>query len=101
MKKILLGSLIALSTLVAAPVKAEVTPANLIFQGYQGRLNNEGIPGYAPFLQAVYSGKIDAKTLIAGAVSQERLDIKTATSKSYIRQVETALFLLRANGSAR
>lgn len=101
MKKILSGSLITLLVLIAAPVEAEITPANLIFQGYQGRLSSEGIPGYASFLQAVYSGKIDAKALIAGAVSQERLDISTASSKSYIHQVETSLSLLKANGSAR
>lgn len=102
MKKLLFSSTIALTAMVANPaMAAEITPVNLVFQGYQGRLSQSGIPGYATFLQKVYLGSIDAEDLIAGAVNQGKIDADTAENETYINQVNSALFLLRANGSAR
>ncbi len=103
MKNILFGSsILLLASVVSIPATAaEITPSDLVSQGYQGRLASEEIPGYASFLQAVYLGKIDAETLIKGAVSQGKLDPDMANNDSYIRQVESALFLLRPNGSSR
>lgn len=102
MKKLLSSSLIILSVAIAAPVKAaEVTPQNLVFQGYQGRLKSEGIPGYATFRQGVFLGKIDAKTLVQGAISQGKLDANLANDANYIKQVKSYLSLLKANGSGR
>lgn len=102
MKKLLFGSLIPLLTVIATPtMAAEVAPSNLVFQGYQGRLIKEGIPSYANFLQAVYLGKVDAETLVQGAIAQGKLDPDMVNDDSYLRKVESALFLLRVNGSSR
>lgn len=102
MKKLLFGSLITFITVIASPgIAAEVSPSNLVFQGYQGRLLEEGIPSYATFLQAVYLGKVDAKTLVQGAIAQGKLDPEIVKDESYLRKVKSALFLLRANGSSR
>lgn len=102
MKKLLFGSFTTLVFLLASPVIAtEVTPSDLVFQGYQGRLASEGIPGYATFLQAVHLGKIDATTLVDGAISQGKLDPKIAQNESYLSQVESSLFLLRVGGGSR
>lgn len=102
MKKLLFSSLILFGTTIASPaLAAEVTPQNLVFQGYQGRLSGEGIPGYASFRQAVFLGKVDAKTLVESAIAQGKLDSRMANNESYLDRVENALFLLRVNGSSR
>ena len=85
-----------------APARAaELTPHDLVFQGYQGRLKSEDIPGYASFRQAVFFGKVDAETLIQGAISQGKLKPSAANDESYVRQVKSYLSLLRANGTGR
>ncbi|MEM8831219.1 MAG: hypothetical protein AAGE96_17945 [Cyanobacteria bacterium P01_G01_bin.19] len=85
-----------------APAKAaDITPHDLVFQGYQGRLKSEDIPGYASFRQAVFLGKIDAETLIQGAIAQGKLEPSAANNESYVRQVKSYLSLLRANGTGR
>lgn len=102
MKKLLYSSLILLSAAIANPaMAAEVTPRNLVFQGYQGRLQSEGIPGYATFRQAVFLGKVDAETLVKGAISQGKLDPSMANDETYLNEVKSSLFLLRVNGSSR
>ena len=102
MKKLLFSSSILLSVIVAVPAKAaELTPHNLVFQGYRGRLESEGIPGYATFRQGVYLGKIDAQTLVESAIAQGKLDPSMAQDPNYLQQVESYLFLLRAGGSSR
>jgi hypothetical protein len=103
MKKFLFGSwlLLFLVAIITPTVAAEVTSTNLVFQGYQGRLLNQGIPSYATFLQSVYLGKIDAKTLIQSAIANGSLDPEMANNESYLRQVNYALFSLRTNGSSR
>ena len=101
MKKIIY-SIILLSAMVSAPaMAAELTPYDLAFQGYQGRLTSEGIPGYATFLQRVYLGTIDAETLVNGAIAQGKLDPSLSEDESYLRKVKSYLFLLKANGSGR
>ena len=102
MNKIFFGGLITLlATVNSTVIAAEVTPANLVSQGYQGRLSAAGIPGYAPFLQGVYLGKIDAEDLIEGAISQGKLDSDLSDDEAYLGQVNSALFLLRAGGGSR
>ena len=102
MKKLLFGSLITLIAATGTPtMAAEVTPINLVAQGYQGRLSASGIPGYATFRQKVFLGSIKAEDLIAGAIEQGKLDADVANDREYINQVNSALFLLRANGSSR
>lgn len=102
MKNFLYGSLIILSATITSPTRAaEVTPNSLVFQGYQGRLKSEGIPGYASFRQAVFLGKVDAETLVKGAISQGKLDPGMANDDSYIKEVQSYLSLLRVNGSGR
>ena len=92
MKKILFGSIgaLVLAAIPMSSVAAEIAPVDLVFQGYQGRLASEGIPGYGAFKQAVYLGKIDAETLVKGAVAQGRLSNSTANDESYLRRVEAS-----------
>ena len=102
MKNFLYSSLIILSATIASPaVAAEVTPHNLVFQGYQGRLKSEGVPSYASFHQAVFLGKVDAETLVKGAIAQGKLDPTMANDESYLNEVRSYLSLLRVNGSGR
>lgn len=102
MKKLLFSSLLLLSVTVATPAKAaEVTPHNLVFQGYQGRLKSEGVGGYETFRQAVALGKVDAETLVKSAIAQGKLNANKANDAEYLREVESYLFVFRANGSSR
>ena len=102
MKNFLYGSLIILSATIASPATAsEVTPHDLVFQGYQGRLKSEGIASYATFRQAVFLGKVDAQTLVKGAVAQGKLDPSKANDQTYLNEVKSYLSLLRVNGSGR
>lgn len=103
MKKLLFGSISTL-ILVAIPMAstaAEIAPVDLVFQGYQGRLASEGIPGYGAFLQAVNLGKVDAETLVKSAVAKGRLSSSTANDKSYLRKVDASLFQLKSGGGRR
>ncbi len=103
MKNLLFASIGAL-VLAGVPISstaAEITPVNLVFQGYQGRLASEGIPGHGAFYQAVLLGKVDAETLVQGAVAKGRLSSSTASNKSYLRKVEASLFKLRSGGGRR
>ena len=102
MNKILLGTISLLLILgTSMPSVAEVAPIDLVFQGYQGRLVDAGIPGYAAFKQAVFLGKIDAKTLVEGAVAEGKLPNSALDNKSYLRRVELSLFKLRSGGASR
>lgn len=93
--------LLLLAPIMTPAVAAEIAPTDLVFQGYQGRLIDEGIPGYATFLQSVYLGKIDAAILVQSAIAQGKLKPEMAKNENYLRQVNSALFLLRTNGSSR
>lgn len=102
MNKLLFGSMITL--IIAAtsmPSVAETAPIDLVFQGYQGRLVNAGIPGYAAFRQEVFLGKIDAETLVKSAVAEGKLPSSALNNKSYLRKVEASLFKLRSGGAGR
>jgi hypothetical protein len=101
MKKLLFTSLITLVSIATPALAAEVTPINLVSQGYQGRLLKEGIPSYAVFLQKVHLGTIDGEDLIKGAIAQGKLSPELANSETYLNQVNSALFLLQTNGSSR
>lgn len=102
MKKLLFTSFIVLGATFASPVlAAEVTPIDLVTQGYQGRLQKEGIPSYAVFLQKVRLGTIDGEDLIKGAIAQGKLSPEAANNEAYLNQVNSALFLLQTNGSSR
>ncbi len=101
MKKLLFTSLITLVSIATPALAAEVTPINLVSQGYQGRLLKEGIPSYAVFLQKVHLGTIDGEDLIKGAIAQGKLSPELANDETYLNQVNSALFLLQTNGSSR
>ena len=101
MKNFLSGISIVLSATIAFPAAAEVTPNNLIFQGYRGQLKSEGIPSYAAFRQAVFLGKVDAETLVKGAIAQGKLEPTAANDKSYLNEVRSSLSLLKVNGNGR
>ncbi len=101
MQKILFTSLITLVLIASPTLAAEVTPINLVSQGYQGRLLKEGIPSYAVFLQKVHLGTIDGEDLVKGAIAQGKLSPEMANDEAYLNQVNSALFLLQTNGSSR
>lgn len=97
MKNLLIANFTALVLGVTATpvVAAETTPIDLVYLGYQGYFTEAGIPGQGAFLQAVYLGKIDAKTLVNGAIAQGKLPSETINDQSYLRKVKASLFKLR------
>jgi hypothetical protein len=105
MKRLLIASLSTL-VLTAVPVYAqemtaynqkldrniiEVTPFNLVEHGYQGYFSEQGIPSNAAFLAGVRSGKIDATSLVKGAIARHRLNPSTLNNSSYLDAVKLQL----------
>ena len=100
-KSFLIGSLATLSfvCVTTTSVKAQsgesyqsnLTPRQLISLARQGRFKAQGIPGYSRFGSAVRSGKVDAETLIASAIAQDKLSPTALQNKSYIAGVKNHL----------
>ena len=94
MKSILVTglSLIAIATFSTSAKAEDITPINLVFRAYQGYFAEQGIPSYAPFIQAAQLGQIDAQDLVKGAVDRGRLSADKLEDTSYLNKVEAALF---------
>ena len=115
MKTTLLMSLSALTlSLVATPTIAkevsqnnrastssssivEITPFNLVYNGYQGYFIDQGIPGYAVFTSAINTGEVNAKTLVEKAIAKGRLAPETIDDRSYLNSVTDLLDSLEEN----
>jgi hypothetical protein len=72
----------------------EVQPFHLVYLGYQGFLQKEGIPSSGGFVSAYQNGKITAKNLIDAAIAQGKLSPEKANDRAYIRAVEHHLMYL-------
>ena len=113
MKTSILISLSALTlSLVAVPTLAneisainrtstgsivEITPFNLVYNGYQGYFIDQGIPGYAVFTSAINTGEVNAKTLVEKAIAKGRLAPETIDDRSYLNSVTDLLDSLEEN----
>ena len=113
MKTTLLMSLSALTiSLMATPTLAkdisqnnlettgsivEITPFDLVYGAYQGDFTNSGIPGYANFITAVNSGKVEAEDLVNEAIAKRRLPPETMEDRGYISSVDGLMQTLNNN----
>jgi hypothetical protein len=97
MKNTLFSSFTALFLIAnATPLVAqEITPINLVYQGYQGYFTKSGIPSYGAFIQAIHFQKVDAEALVKSAIAQEKLSPKVRTDDSYLRKVKSSLLKIR------
>jgi glutamine cyclotransferase len=69
----------------------EITPFNLVYHGYQGYFQKQGIPSSGAFVAAVRSGKVHAGDLVKVAIQQGRLSPETLNDQSYLNAVQTQL----------
>jgi hypothetical protein len=102
MKSILLSGLSALfiSALSIPALKAEtvaneatyrVEPFTLVYLGYQGYFEKEGIPSNGAFLTGVETGKITPMVLVQSAIDHGRLTSETLSDREYLNNVATQL----------
>jgi hypothetical protein len=105
MKSILLSGLSALfiAALPIPSVKAEmvsqqvvykVEPFTLVYLGYQGYFEREGIPSNGAFISAVEAGKITPIILVQSAIDHGRLAPETLSDREYLNNVATQLKFL-------
>lgn len=66
----------------------EITPFDLVYGAYQGNFTNSGIPGYANFITAVNTGKVEAKDLVEEAIAKRRLPPDTMDNRGYLSSVD-------------
>lgn len=77
-----------------ASMMNEVEPFNLVYLGYQGFFQKEGIPSSSGFVSAYQTGKITAQQLIEAAISQGKLSPEKAKDQGYIHAVRHHLMYL-------
>lgn len=68
-----------------------ITPADLVYSAYQGRLVNLGIPSHGAFSSAVKSRRVDSQLLVKSGIQSGRLDPKTINDQGYLNQVQSFL----------
>ncbi len=66
-------------------------PVNLVSLAQQGFFTDQGIPSHLTLGLQIQSGKIDAKTLVKGAIAAGRLSPDTINDDNYLSQVEFEL----------
>lgn len=67
-------------------------PFELTFSAYQGRLSDQGIPGYGTFVSRIDSGSIDAEDVIQAAVDAGDLAASALEDASYARFLGDMLY---------
>lgn len=112
MKRLLIASLSTLVLAIAAPAYSqeispanqnlhpnviEITPFNLVYHGYQGYFEGQGIPSSGAFVAAVRSRKILATDLVKVAIEEGRLSLETLNDQSYLDAVQVQLDQLNSN----
>jgi hypothetical protein len=75
----------------AAKDEHGISPFNLTHLAYQGRLSDEGVPGYGVFAAGIQSGRITAEDLIEAAIDAGRLSSASLEDASFVRSVEQNL----------
>lgn len=100
MKRIILSglSILLASAFYSPSAKAEFTespymvqPVNLVYLGYQGYFDKEGIPSNARFIDGIQSGKVTAMKLVESAIQENRLPAATLNDTGYLNHVRDAL----------
>ncbi|MGK7875267.1 MAG: hypothetical protein AB4426_18810 [Xenococcaceae cyanobacterium] len=69
----------------------EVQPFNLVYLGYQGYFQNQGIPSNGAFIAAVQAGRVNEVELVKSAIDSGRLSPQTLNDQSYLRAVKAEL----------
>ncbi len=92
-----LGGEIAATSTSSIHNNVELTPFNLITNGYQGYFTNQGIPSYARYLSAINAGKIEAKNLVEAGIASGRLAPDKINDNSYLHHVQRQLNHLDKN----
>jgi len=75
-------------------VTRNVKPFNLVFLGYQGHFQEQGIPSNGAFVNRVRYGDINAKDLVKSAIAQGKLSPDTINNRSYLNAVNNQLFYI-------
>ncbi|PSB01679.1 hypothetical protein [Merismopedia glauca] len=106
MKRLLIAAVSTLTLTAAVPAFAQemtaynvnmhheqtqITPFNLVYNGYQGYLVEQGIPSNGAFDSAVNAGEIKAIDLVKGAIARGRLPQETLNDTSYLHAVQSQL----------
>jgi hypothetical protein len=69
----------------------ELTPFNLVKNGYQGYFVDQGVPSNGAFVYAIHFGRVDAEKLVKSAIAKGRLSSETLKDQSYLRKVDFLL----------
>lgn len=69
----------------------EVLPFNLVYLGYQGYFEDQGVPSNGAFVAGIHSGRVDAMKLVQIAIERGRLSPETLNNQGYLNSVETQL----------
>ena len=101
MKRFLLGILstiglisVSFTTVNAQTVNKAIDtlpPQKLIKLARQGRFKAQGIPSYSRLNSSIRSGKVNAQTLVASAVAQNRLPQTALQDVAYLNAIENHL----------
>jgi hypothetical protein len=75
----------------AAMLGMSVTPFNLVFLGYQGFLESEGIPKFNGLVEGYREGKVKAQDLVRAAINMGRLSASTLNDQNFIGAVDWEL----------
>jgi len=96
--KTIASSLIVLALAAIAPTAnaqtvtdTEISPFNVVSLAYQGRLANDGIPGYGGLESGIQSGSITAEVVINAAIEAGRLPEAAERDTEFVTAVDLHL----------
>ncbi len=72
-------------------VAKKLAPATLVQLAYQGYFKEVGIPGHGGFVRSIISGKLDAETLVASAISKGRVSSDALNDQNYLNIIDAQL----------
>lgn len=75
----------------AAQAEAKLTSFDVASLAYQGRLTENGIPGYGSLAAGVNSGTVTAEDVIQAAIASGRLSETTLDDGEFVTAVERHL----------
>jgi hypothetical protein len=96
MKRILINALFVLSVSMLGTANAqaksvETTPSNLLNLARNGYFQEQGIPGFSAFENALKSRQLTAEDIIQAAVQQDRLSADHLNDTVYVQSVNRLL----------
>lgn len=86
-----LGALVPLAKAATPNSEYGLNAFNLTTVAYQGRLSEDGIPGYGSLANGVNSGSITAEDVIQAAVDSGRLSEMALQDSEFVRTVSNSL----------